>query len=76
MGCKHDIADKDTAIADGLCPLCLEAEVDRLQKVLVTIVAIYEKPYPSHSPLTANGWKVYLAEQMRDVARKGLAQVR
>jgi hypothetical protein len=30
--CNHDIADKDTAIADGLCPLCLVQRVAELEE--------------------------------------------
>ena len=29
--CTHDMADKDTACADGLCPICLEEELARLR---------------------------------------------
>lgn len=30
MICTHDIIAKDNACADGMCPICLAAEVDRL----------------------------------------------
>jgi len=36
--CQHDGADIVTAIfADGLCPLCLQAEVEKLRKALTKI---------------------------------------
>lgn len=31
--CKHDLADRETACADGMCPLCLGAEVARLKNL-------------------------------------------
>lgn len=35
MSCKHDLAEMDTAAHwDGLCPLCLQAEIERLTKEL------------------------------------------
>lgn len=36
MGCAHDVSERSTAVeADGLCPLCLAAEVQRLTVELV-----------------------------------------
>jgi hypothetical protein len=29
--CPHDLAERETACADGLCPLCLQSEVQRLE---------------------------------------------
>lgn len=31
MTCKHDIAEQDTYVADGYCPLCLLDQIQRLQ---------------------------------------------
>jgi hypothetical protein len=36
--CKHDLAEQDTACADGLCPLCLQAEVKRLREGIERVV--------------------------------------
>jgi hypothetical protein len=37
-GCPHDISEQDVACqADGLCPLCLAAEVNRLRLALESI---------------------------------------
>ena len=30
MTCTHDIIEKDNACADGMCPICLAAENERL----------------------------------------------
>ena len=30
MSCPHDIAERETACADGMCPLCQAAEIERL----------------------------------------------
>jgi hypothetical protein len=32
--CTHDESDKDMMLADGLCPLCMQAEIDRLREAL------------------------------------------
>lgn len=32
--CTHDDAYKDAVIADGLCPVCMQAEIDRLREAL------------------------------------------
>jgi hypothetical protein len=43
MTCKHDAAEQDTASHfDGLCPLCLRADNERLRK------AIQEYLKPNH----------------------------
>lgn len=34
MICRHDLAEQDTATADGLCPLCLRHRVARLKRAL------------------------------------------
>ena len=47
----------------------MQAKIDALAKALEDIVAIYENPYPEHSPLSRNGWDTYIAEQMRNIAR-------
>ena len=31
MTCTHDAAEQDTAIADGYCPLCMQADNERLR---------------------------------------------
>ena len=31
MTCPHDLAERETACADGMCPLCLAADIGRLQ---------------------------------------------
>jgi hypothetical protein len=31
MNCTHDLAERETACADGMCPLCLRQEVERLK---------------------------------------------
>jgi len=38
MACEHRITEMDTAvIADGMCPLCLAAEIARLRAALTEI---------------------------------------
>ena len=32
--CTHDLATKETACADGMCPLCLAAELAEMKKDL------------------------------------------
>lgn len=31
MNCDHDLAERETACADGMCPLCLQQENARLR---------------------------------------------
>lgn len=62
MSCTHDIAEKDVAsYADGLCPLCLASDVNRLLKALEEIdgVAVQKK--------------VGGAKKMQQIARKAIA---
>lgn len=30
--CSHDLANRETACADGMCPLCLAIELDKLRE--------------------------------------------
>jgi hypothetical protein len=32
MTCPHDLAERETAVADGMCPLCLAAENERAKQ--------------------------------------------
>ena len=34
MSCNHDLADMETACADGMCPLCLAAKVRKLRDAI------------------------------------------
>jgi hypothetical protein len=34
MTCPHDLAERETAVADGMCPLCLAAEIKRLRALV------------------------------------------
>jgi hypothetical protein len=34
LTCPHTLADKETACADGYCPMCLAAELDEKQSVI------------------------------------------
>lgn len=36
MSCKHDLAERETACADGMCPLCMVVEIERLQYIADT----------------------------------------
>ena len=33
MKCNHSLAEKDTEVADGACPICLSARIALLEKV-------------------------------------------
>jgi len=44
MECKHDLAERETAVADGYCPICLrqqladvQAENEALREVIVEV---------------------------------------
>ena len=32
--CNHDLAEKETACADGMCPLCLSSNLQKLMKAV------------------------------------------
>jgi hypothetical protein len=32
MTCPHDLAERETGVADGMCPLCLAAEIKQLKQ--------------------------------------------
>ena len=43
MTCKHDIAEQDTYVADGYCPLCLLDQIQRLQARVAKLEAANRK---------------------------------
>ena len=46
MKCNHDEAEQDVALVDGMCPLCLAAELlalrERVAKMAVILQWIYD----------------------------------
>ena len=41
--CNHDIGEQETAVAwDGLCPLCLAAEVEQTREALKTLWVAFQ----------------------------------
>ena len=38
MNCEHDISDMETAVADGVCPICLQSKIARLREELAETV--------------------------------------
>jgi hypothetical protein len=45
MTCEHGRAERESAAADGHCPICLANENDRLEEALTAIVA-WSRAYP------------------------------
>lgn len=39
MTCQHELYEREVACADGMCPQCLRAEVERLRGLLTEWVA-------------------------------------
>jgi len=39
MPCEHDLADKEGACADGMCPICIAAEIEQLRSEMGRAVA-------------------------------------
>jgi hypothetical protein len=37
MTCRHAHWESEAAVADGMCPICLAAEIERLRAVLMQI---------------------------------------
>ena len=57
--CTHDLAEQETACADGMCPLCLaqelaaakeQAEAIKKLAVLLSSPAIYERAHQITNP--------------------------
>ena len=46
MTCKHDIAEQDTYVADGYCPLCLLDQIQRLQARIDELEARCNHEFP------------------------------
>lgn len=40
MTCPHDRTERVNAMVDGLCPVCMEAELERLRAALKQIVEL------------------------------------
>ncbi|MFK4647250.1 hypothetical protein ABIF96_005824 [Bradyrhizobium ottawaense] len=60
--CPHDVSEQDVASqADGLCPLCLAAEVNRLS---IALERVRDFPYVGRQA----------AQQMALIAGEALAQ--
>lgn len=36
--CQHELSDKETMVADGMCPLCLANENRRLRELVQTLL--------------------------------------
>ena len=69
--CTHDIVEMDMAsIADGLCPLCLAAKVERLQVALQRVA----DHHPSTPGLHFGGDYKLLAESAINIAREILKE--
>lgn len=50
MNCTHDHAEMDTAVADGMCPLCLAIENDDLRRQLVRLAHLITGSLKDNSP--------------------------
>lgn len=43
MTCPHDLAERETSCADGMCPLCSAAGIKLLQEALTISTALMER---------------------------------
>ena len=41
--CTHDLSERETAVADGYCPMCLVSTAEKLQTRVEELVGLYEK---------------------------------
>lgn len=44
--CEHDLSDRETACADGMCPLCLAAENAALRHAIKMELEMYGADQP------------------------------
>ena len=69
--CPHDLAERETACADGVCPLCLQQEVKRLGTAyddLLIEAALLKEALEK----IANGSTAYANFWQRDIALAAL----
>lgn len=56
MPCAHDVTERDTAAtADGLCPICLAAENERLRDFVTWVDTWVSNPVTSYSVYALDG---------------------
>lgn len=56
MSCTHDINERETAVtADGYCPLCMSAEIDRLKAELNEADDLLQVAYYAHQKMGLEG---------------------
>jgi len=55
--CTHDLSERETAVADGYCPMCLVSTIEKLQTRVEELVGLYEK---SNDALSAQVIKIKL----------------
>ena len=80
MTCKHDIAEQDTYVADGYCPLCLLDQIQRLQARVDELEAVVREAYEVWAgsdglmqPATApEAYVIRLIDQMATILGKAL----
>jgi len=46
--CNHDLAEQETACADGFCPICATAEIARLKAEIVRLKDGFDHLLRSH----------------------------
>ena len=68
MTCKHDIAEQDTYVADGYCPLCL---LDQIQRLQARVEALEETLI---EVLVDNGRTRDEAQHIADLATGGVSE--
>ena len=50
--CTHDMADKDVACADGMCPICLAEQSADKDKIILSLRGTIEEYVKKHHPTT------------------------
>jgi len=62
MPCPHDLAERETAVADGYCPICLAAQMDKLEKAreafLNLIADAVDYEYNPDGDVTDSGYPI------------------
>jgi hypothetical protein len=61
--CPHDLIEREIACFDGMCPLCQQAEIERLRAALQPLIRFIE----------GNTWPHYAREHLEQ-ARRSLGE--
>lgn len=60
MTCSHDLAKRETACADGMCPICLADQVEQLKSTVESWFTLASRTTEEVTPILMDGLRMYL----------------